>query len=88
MKRIKLNICVFVLSLTLVTLPSQGVVIGFSGPISGSEPVMFDAFSEAEMDELLAPIALYPDPVLAQVLPAATFVDQIIEAQKTLNRKI
>ncbi|MHB8424023.1 MAG: DUF3300 domain-containing protein [Gammaproteobacteria bacterium] len=32
------------------------------------------------MDNLLAPIALYPDPLLAQVLPASTFVDQIQEA--------
>ncbi len=87
MKRIKLNISVFVLILTLVTVPSQGFVSGFAGPISGSELVMLQAFSEAEMDELLAPIALYPDPLLAQLLPAATFVDQIGEAQKTLNGK-
>ena len=87
MKRIKLNITVFVLILTLATFPSQGIVSGFADPISGSEPVMFQAFSEAEMDELLAPIALYPDPLLAQLLPASTFVDQIGEAQKTLNGK-
>jgi Protein of unknown function (DUF3300) len=89
-KRIRLNISVFVLILTLVSFPSQGVVSGVAGPISGSEPVnstMFDAFSEAELDELLAPIALYPDPLLAQLLPASTFVDQIAEAQKTLNGK-
>lgn len=34
-------------------------------------------FSADELDELLAPIALYPDPLLAQILPAATFIDQI-----------
>jgi hypothetical protein len=35
------------------------------------------AFSTAELDNLLAPVALYPDPILAQVLVAATFPDQI-----------
>jgi hypothetical protein len=34
-------------------------------------------FTAEELDELLAPIALYPDPLIAQILPAATFIDQI-----------
>jgi len=34
-------------------------------------------YSPAELDELLAPIALYPDPLLAQILPAATHQDQL-----------
>jgi len=34
-------------------------------------------FTAEELDELVAPIALYPDPLLAQILPAATFIDQI-----------
>ena len=35
------------------------------------------ALSAEQMDNLLAPIALYPDPLLAQVFPASTFVDQV-----------
>jgi hypothetical protein len=35
-----------------------------------------------EMDDLVAPIALYPDPLIAQILPAATFFDQIDEASR------
>src|SRR5262249_22663557 len=38
------------------------------------------SFSADELDNLLAPIALYPDPLLAQILPASTFVDQIEQA--------
>ena len=34
-------------------------------------------FTEQQLDNLVAPIALYPDPILAQVLIAATFPDQI-----------
>jgi hypothetical protein len=41
-----------------------------------------DGFSYEQLDDLLAPIALYPDPLLAQVLLAATFVDQLDEAAR------
>jgi hypothetical protein len=37
-------------------------------------------YTAEELDSILAPIALYPDPLLAQVLPAATFADQIMDA--------
>ncbi|HTP66610.1 MAG TPA: DUF3300 domain-containing protein, partial [Geobacteraceae bacterium] len=43
-------------------------------------------FTPEELDELLAPIALYPDPLIAQILPAATFVDQIDEAARYVNQ--
>ena len=72
------NIIIFVI---LLFLP--GLVIA---PASQAEEYL-DApgqylFSPEELDDLLAPIALYPDPLLAQVLPAATFVDQIDEAAR------
>ncbi|MBI2741103.1 MAG: DUF3300 domain-containing protein [Rhodospirillales bacterium] len=37
-------------------------------------------FTAAELDQLLAPIALYPDPLLAQILMAATYPLEVIEA--------
>lgn len=43
-------------------------------------------FSAEELDALLAPIALYPDPLLAQMLPAATFADQIDLAARYVNQ--
>ncbi len=39
-------------------------------------------YSPDQLDNLLAPIALYPDPLLAQVLPATTFVDEIDAAAR------
>src|SRR5579862_2203105 len=39
-------------------------------------------FSPDELDNLLAPVALYPDPLLAQVLLSATFPDQVDEAAR------
>jgi uncharacterized membrane protein YgcG len=38
--------------------------------------------SPDQLDNLLAPIALYPDPLLAQILLAATFPDQVDEAAR------
>ncbi|WP_309671715.1 DUF3300 domain-containing protein [Gemmatimonas sp.] len=42
----------------------------------------FDAtrYSESQLDNLVGPIALYPDALLAQVLVAATFPDQVADA--------
>lgn len=39
-------------------------------------------FSQAELDSMLAPIALYPDSLLAQVLIASTYPDQVVEADR------
>ncbi len=41
-----------------------------------------DTFKEEELDQMLAPIALYPDSLLAQVLMAATYPADVIEAAK------
>jgi hypothetical protein len=85
------------LVLTMAIYPSLYGISKTAGRISASElaasvnrqeaSATEGAFSEEELDELLAPIALYPDPLLAQVLPASTFIDQIDEAQRTLNGK-
>lgn len=39
-------------------------------------------FSQAELDQMLAPIALYPDALLSQVLMAATYPLEIVEAAR------
>lgn len=56
-----------------------------SGPLD-SDQYEYVSFSNAELDTLLAPIALYPDPLIAQLLPAATFPDQIIDAYDLTRR--
>jgi hypothetical protein len=38
--------------------------------------------SQAELDQLVAPIALYPDALVAQVLMASTYPLEVIEAQR------
>src|SRR4029079_186553 len=38
--------------------------------------------SQGELDQLVAPIALYSDPLLAQVLMAATYPLEIVQAER------
>jgi Protein of unknown function (DUF3300) len=54
-------------------------------PDQGQAAPPSELFSTDQLDNLLAPIALYPDPLLAQVLLASTFVDQIDEASRWLR---
>ena len=42
-------------------------------------------FSPQQLDQMLAPIALYPDPLLTELLMAATFPQQIIDAEQWLQ---
>lgn len=39
-------------------------------------------FSQPELDQMLAPVALYPDPMLTEVLTAATYPLEIVEAAR------
>ena len=41
--------------------------------------------SDPELDQLLGPIALYPDPLIAQILPAATQPTQIVLAERYIS---
>ena len=40
----------------------------------------------AQLDSLVAPIALYPDPILSQVLVASTYPLEIVEAGRWLKQ--
>ena len=40
--------------------------------------------SDAQLDQLLGPIALYPDPLIAEILPASTLPTQIVLADRYL----
>jgi len=40
------------------------------------------AFSQAELDQMLAPVALYPDTLLSQILMASTYPLEVVEASR------
>lgn len=79
---------------TLAVLLAVSIV---SGPAAGANPLTYATaeareyssdrgFSQEELDNLLAPVALYPDPLLAQILVAATFADEIEDAARFMRR--
>lgn len=43
------------------------------------------ALSGPDLDQLLGPIALYPDPLLSELLPAASFPSQIVMADRYIQ---
>src|SRR5512136_484522 len=52
-----------------------------AGPFA-QEPQGRTSFSQAELEQMLAPIALYPDDVLAQILIASTYPLEIVQADR------
>lgn len=66
---------------TVILMAFTGMALA-SGQ-DGEPPVSeAPAYSQAELDQMLAPIALYPDVLLSQVLMAATYPLEIVEASR------
>ena len=53
---------------------------------SDESPMQSAAPTPAELQQLVAPIALYPDALVAQILAAATFPEQIVEADRWMQQ--
>jgi hypothetical protein len=45
----------------------------------------YQPMAAAQLDQLLGPIALYPDPLIAQILPASTLPTQIVLADRYIT---
>ncbi len=54
---------------------------------STDEPSAEQAFTVAELDQLLAPIALYPDALLSQILMASSYPLEVVEAARWSCRR-
>jgi hypothetical protein len=73
------------LALTLAGgLASAQTAVG--PPASPPQQTAGQVWSPQQLDDLVAPIALYPDPLLGQVLAASTYPLEIVEAQQWLKR--
>ena len=77
MKFIKIRSCVWLLVLSLM------VPVGGFAQDTGSAPPVF---RQEELDQMLAPIALYPDSLLIQVLMAATYPLEVVQAARWVNQ--
>jgi hypothetical protein len=66
---------------TLLLLP------GCASLAQDPEPYRNVSYSGEELDNLVAPVALYPDALLAQILVAATFPEQLSLAQRYVRER-
>ncbi|MBV9727148.1 MAG: DUF3300 domain-containing protein, partial [Gammaproteobacteria bacterium] len=70
---------VFVVIAALVVVLSSEVLLGQNQSLSGN-PTQPAPLTPAELQALAAPIALYPDALVAQILTASTYPDQVAAA--------
>lgn len=63
----------------LASMPG-GFAVAAPQASSASASASSAVFSSGELDQMLAPIALYPDALLAQVLMASTYPGEVMDA--------
>lgn len=67
----------------LLCMPTVVLAQGTVSVTAATQPA--PVFSEQQLDQLLAPIALYPDQLLGQILMAATYPLEVVEAARWLQ---
>lgn len=83
--RIILRLRVWILIALSLSVASIACAQGSGGiePSGSADSVQTtQGFSQQELDQMLAPIALYPDPLLSQILMAATYPLEVVEAAR------
>lgn len=76
-------ICVVSAVLLLGGVSSQAQTVAAATTAAGAAvttPAKEAVFTQEQLDQMLAPVALYPDPLLAQILMAATYPGEVAEA--------
>lgn len=71
----------------LMLLPGHGAAESASPVASAPAEESGDGVPADKIDELVAPIALYPDVLVSQILPASTFPVDIVKAARWLRSK-
>src|ERR1700758_4033332 len=69
-------------ALIFVTSGCDAVAIQEAQPIPAIQPAQY---SSDHLQQLVAPIALYPDELVAQVLAASTYPTEIVEADRWIQ---
>ena len=74
------------LSCCLVLASAPGGLAAQADQSAPQAPVRAAQQTPEQLQQLVAPIALYPDALVAQILAAATYPDQIVEADRWLQQ--
>ena len=78
MKFLRESLSLF-LSCCLLFVTAPGVSVAQVDQSAAQPPVQAAQQTPEQLQQLVAPIALYPDALVAQILAAATYPDQIVE---------
>lgn len=72
------------MTLTLSRFAAMVLVLAIASlpVVAQTHPQAQHIYSQPELDQMLAPVALYPDPLLSQVLMAATYPLEVAEAAR------
>lgn len=77
LSRLAIPLLALPLAMTLAHAPAQTYAPPAAVPAQSQA-----AFSQQDLDRMLAPIALYPDSLLAQILMAATYPLEVVQAAR------
>jgi hypothetical protein len=69
-----------------VFVTTPGVSVAQADQSTAQAPVQAAQQTPEQLQQLVAPIALYPDALVAQILAAATYPDQVVEADRWLQK--
>ena len=78
-KSLAATLCSYPMLANLVGQSTQADEPSPSTPVTSAQP------TQQELQQLVAPIALYPDSLVAQILAASTYPAQIVEADRWLQ---
>src|SRR3981081_3230538 len=84
-KFIKQSLSLF-LSSCLVLATTPGGLAAQADQSAAQPPVQAAQQTPEQLQQLVAPITLYPDALVAQILAAATYPDQVVEADRWLQQ--
>jgi hypothetical protein len=83
--KVSKQILIVLLNCALVGCTSQAEPYGPTGQPNEQAPAPSERLSAQELQQLVAPIALYPDALVAQVLAASTYPTEIVEADRWMK---
>jgi Protein of unknown function (DUF3300) len=58
------------------------LALALAAPAALAQSAPAQGYSQAQLDQMLAPIALYPDPLLSQILMASTYPLEVVKAAR------
>jgi len=81
--RSRLTRCAWIFCAILILVAGRVTPVGAQGTPQATDPA---PFNPQQLEQLVAPIALYPDDLLSQVLMASTYPLEVVQAARWANQ--